>query len=115
MRKLLTTGLLAMTLLASTGCYSVGLVTRSVAPGETHHKWMHGFIYGLVGSEVDTESMCGTRGVARVDTYMSLGNMVLAALTWGLYSPMSLDVTCAAGAPAAAPGGAPSVQINVNN
>lgn len=101
MRKLLTTGLLALTLMASTGCYSVGLVTRNVPPGETHHKWMHGFIYGLVGSEIDAEGMCGNRPVARVDTYMSLGNMVLTALTWGLYSPMSLDVTCGAAAPMA--------------
>jgi len=88
--------LVATTLLflISTGCYHVGIVTRSVAPAESHHLWMHGFIYGLVGSELDSDRLCGTRPIAAVDTYMSIPNMIAAWLTAGIYTPMTAVVTC---------------------
>lgn len=80
--------------LGSTGCFSVGAYTRTVAPAESHHFWVHGFFWGLVGSDLDMDTVCGGRPMARVDTYMSMGNVVVSYLTGGIYTPMSLEVTC---------------------
>lgn len=85
---------LGLLVLLMTGCFSVGVYSRDTVPAESHHVWLHGFLWGLVGSDIDGGQMCGGRPIARVDTYMSLGNMVLYSITGGLYSSMSVEVTC---------------------
>src|SRR5262249_34384175 len=59
-------------------------------------KWANGFIYGLVPPPVvETAQRC-TNGVAKVETQHSFLNMLAQFITFGLYTPMQIDVTCAA-------------------
>ena len=81
----------------STGCYKATIETGRPASGQTvRQDWAHSFIGGLVPpSTVNTASQC-PNGVARVQTQLSFLNMVANAVTFGIYSPMSILVECAA-------------------
>ena len=73
--------------------------------GETKSAKQSFFLWGLVGgSEIDLAQLCPS-GVAGIDSKSSGGDEILTWLTGGLYSPMSVDVHCAAGG-AVATGGA---------
>jgi hypothetical protein len=85
-------------LFALTSCYSANITTDKQPSAQTiEKKWAHGFIGGLVmiGAEVDA-SQCNN-GVAAVETKLSFVNMLVNGITGGLYTPMSISVTCAAG------------------
>lgn len=63
------------------------------------------FLWGLVGGkEVNLDQMCPA-GVAQIKSQTSVGDQIFSILTGGIYSPMSVDVQCAAGG-AVAKGGA---------
>jgi len=81
----------------STGCYHATIDTGLTPSGQTVERpWAHSFIYGLVPpSTVETAARC-PNGVARVETQLSFVNMVASGLTWGIYSPMTITVQCAA-------------------
>ena len=98
-----TAALLALAVTAS-GCYHA-VVDTGRAPSTTtiEKPWAHSFLAGLVPPDVvETASRCPD-GVARVETKHSFLNSVANILTWGIYSPMSIEVTCAAGEAEAAP------------
>jgi hypothetical protein len=53
-------------------------------------------VLGLVPPEtVETASEC-TNGVAKIETRLSFLNQLVGLLTIGIYTPMSIKVTCAA-------------------
>ena len=55
--------------------------------------WAHSWVYGLVPpAPVNASSQC-TNGVAKVETEMSFLNG-LVGLTWGIYTPIHIKVTC---------------------
>lgn len=57
--------------------------------------WAHSFIYGLVPpSTMETKAQC-PNGVARVETQHSFLNGLVAAITWSIYTPVTITVTCA--------------------
>jgi len=59
--------------------------------------WAHSFIAGLVPpNEVSVASQC-ENGVAKVETQHSFLNGLVAAITFNIYTPMHITVTCAAG------------------
>ena len=59
------------------------------------NQWAHGFIFGLVPpSTVSTQAQCA-KGVAKVETQISFLNGLAQMLTFSLYTPMSIKVTCA--------------------
>ncbi len=59
--------------------------------------WSSSFIYGLVPpATVDAASQCST-GVAKVETQLSFLNYIASAVTFGIYTPMQITVTCASG------------------
>lgn len=93
--------ILAFAVLAGTGCYHATIDTgRPPAPETIEKNWAHGFVYGLVPpSVVETAQKC-PNGVAKVETMQSFLNGLVYYLTWGLYSPMTIKVTCAARASA---------------
>src|SRR5690606_8115703 len=94
------TGLLAIALVAgSAGCYHAVIETGRPASAEKIDKpWAHSFIAGLVPPDViETAERC-PNGVSRVETRHSFLNMVAAAVTWSIYSPMHITVTCASSA-----------------
>ena len=82
---------------ALTGCYHAVIQTgRPESTDVISIKWANGFIYGLVPPPiVETASRC-TNGVAKVETQHSFLNMLAQFVTFGLYTPIQIDVTCAA-------------------
>jgi hypothetical protein len=82
---------------ALTGCYHAVIQTgRPESTDVISIKWANGFIYGLVPPPiVETASRC-TNGVAKVETQHSFLNLLAQVVTFGLYSPIQIDVTCAA-------------------
>jgi hypothetical protein len=60
-------------------------------------EWTASWIAGLVPSDpVEAASEC-PNGVSRVETRHSLLNMVANVLTFGIYTPMTITVTCGTG------------------
>ena len=81
---------------ALTGCYHAVIQTgRPESTDVISIKWANGFIFGLVPPPiVETAARC-TNGVAKVETQHSFLNMVAQIVTFSLYTPMQIDVTCA--------------------
>jgi hypothetical protein len=98
MRRL-TTLACALAALLSAGCYRVTVLSGAPAAATpaVNVMWAHGFVYGLVPpAQVNTASQC-PQGVASVVTQQSFLNGLAQFLTWSLYSPQQITVTCATG------------------
>jgi hypothetical protein len=80
-----------------TGCYHATIETGAKpAPEVIQNDWATGLIYGLVPpAPVETKQKCAD-GVSKVETQLSLPNMLASMITFGIYTPMSIKVTCAA-------------------
>ena len=80
----------------SAGCYHV-TVDTGLAPGyQTKTIWAHSFIYGLVPpSVVEAKAQCGN-GIARVESQLGFVHQLVGLLTFAIYTPMQITVTCAA-------------------
>lgn len=108
MKKLQMTLVVLGLALAATGCATHTINYKSPtaqAGGATQSVKQSFFLWGLVGgSEVDLERVCPT-GVAQIQSKTGVGDQIFTVLTGGIYSPMSVDVTCSAGG-AVAKGGA---------
>lgn len=104
MRKSLDATLfgVALAVLALAGCYHATVETGATPSQQSIRKgFASSWVYGLVPpSTVATQERCPD-GVARVETQLSFVNQLVSLLTLGIYTPMQIDVTCAAG-PAAA-------------
>jgi hypothetical protein len=81
-----------------TGCYHAQVTTGLEASNEVYKKaWATSFIAGLVPPDmIDATEHCDN-GVAKVETRHSFLNLVAQAITFSLFSPMEITVTCAAG------------------
>ena len=90
-------GLLASILLISS-CYNAQITTGAQPSDQIIDKpWAHSFVFGLVPpDEVSAASQC-TNGVAKVETQISFLNGLVSAITFNIYTPMHITVTCAAG------------------
>ena len=101
MRRLLP--LLLVAVLVLPGCYHARVETGRPASATVVDKpWASGFIAGLIPPpEVNVESEC-PNGVSVVETEHSFLNLLVQGLTFSLYSPMHIKVTCAAAGNAAA-------------
>jgi hypothetical protein len=83
-------------ILSGIGCFRTTVET-GLAPSEqvVKKESASAWIGGLVGPEkVDAASACPS-GVAKVQTQQSLLNQVVAYLTLGIYTPMTIRITCA--------------------
>ena len=93
------TALLGVTtlLLSSVGCFHAIIETGAAAGTQMiSQPWASGWIYGLVPpTPISAASHCKT-GVARVETQLSFVNQLVSILTLGIYTPMNIQVTCAA-------------------
>lgn len=91
--------LVALAVVVSGGCYHATINT-GIAPGtqQLQNKWATGFVYGLVPpATVEAMAACGNRGVARVETQLSFLNQLVSGLTFGIFTPMEITVTCGQG------------------
>ena len=78
------------------GCY-VATIETGLPASDTKivNNWASCFVYGLVPPEtVQTASKCPS-GVAKVVTKHSFLNGLVAGLTLSIYTPMTIEVTCA--------------------
>lgn len=90
MKKLL---IMALALAACNHVYFIGDGT----PGETHVQSNAFFIAGLVGTaRIDARAIC-PNGVAAIHTYETFGDGFLGAITLAIYTPRTVEITCAAG------------------
>lgn len=89
--------LLVVFAIAASGCYHATIVTGRT-PGTVVHdeEFATSWVNGLVPPDtVGTANMC-PNGVAIVETELTFVNQLLGALTFGIYTPMRIKVTCAA-------------------
>jgi len=87
---------LFITLLLS-GCYHAQVTTGEEPSLEVYDQtFASGWLFGLIPPDVvRAENECSS-GVARVETRLSFVNMLVGNLTFGIYTPMHIRVTCAA-------------------
>jgi hypothetical protein len=92
-------------------CYHATIETGLPASPQVIEKpFASGWIYGLVPpSPVKAMSQC-PNGVSKVETQLSFVNQLVNFLTLGIYTPMSIKVTCASSGRSAAPG-APEIKV----
>jgi hypothetical protein len=80
---------------ALTGCYHAVIDTGRAANGTTIQRpWAHGFIFGLVPPSVTETAQKCPGGVAKVETKQSFLNGLVGAITYGIYTPMTIMVSC---------------------
>lgn len=96
MRRRATHLLAIAAVVTSAGCYHATIETGATPSTVTVEKhWASGWVYGLVPpNTVETQQKC-TKGVSKVETQHSFPNMLVGILTWGIYTPMDVQVTCA--------------------
>jgi hypothetical protein len=78
------------------GCYHA-TVNTGIAPGSRliERPWAESFVFGLVPPDpVDAMAECGSDGVSRVETKLSFLNGLVSALTFSIFTPMDITVTC---------------------
>jgi hypothetical protein len=87
------------------GCYHATVTTGATPSSEVIQKGSaSGWVFGLIPpSTIETASKCAN-GVAQVETQLSFVNQLVRMLTLGIYTPMTIKVTCAAAANAAVTG-----------
>jgi hypothetical protein len=110
MRKLASAVTPVLLVILLGGCYHV-TVNTGLTPGTKviSQQWATSFVFGLVPPKtVEAREQCGAAGVARVESQISFLNGLVSALTFSIFTPMQIDVTCAQGAaPPANPAPAP--------
>jgi hypothetical protein len=86
------------------GCYAARIET-GLTPSNKKivNMWASCWIYGLVPPTTIKASTECTNGVAIVETQHSFLNQVVGILTWGIYTPIQIVVTCAEKSTAAVP------------
>lgn len=85
-------------LFISSSCYHAKISTDAEPSARVYNKpFASSWINGLVPPpEVKAAEEC-KNGVAMVETKLSFVNMLVGGLTLGIYTPMHIKVTCAAG------------------
>ena len=88
----------ASLVLALTACYHATIETGlAPSPQVIDKPWASGWVYGLVPpSLVETKAKC-PNGVSKVETQHSFLNSLVGGLTFGIYTPIAIKVTCATG------------------
>lgn len=84
--------------LALSSCYHAQVVTDAKPSDQVIDKpWASSFVFGLVPPEIVTTASTCPNGVAKVETEISFLNGLVSAITFNIYTPMHIKVTCAAG------------------
>lgn len=98
MKQLCTVLLILVVGIGASGCYHANVITGLEESNKTvEKKWFLGFVAGLIiPDDLNVEEDCPD-GVARVETQLSFANQLVTFITGGIFSPMSITVTCAAG------------------
>lgn len=89
---------LVASLVMLTGCYHARITTGEEPSNQViDEPFASSWIYGLVPPDpVDAAAGCDN-GVAVVETQLSFVNQLVGFITFGIYTPMHITVTCATG------------------
>lgn len=89
----------ALVCLGLSGCYKATFIRDAKAVrGEEHDQWTTFFLYGLIGTdEVDVKEFCPDGNAAVIRTGGNFGTGFVGAITFGIYTPRKVYVTCAKG------------------
>ncbi len=80
------------------GCYHANVTTGLEPSAQVYEQtFASAWIFGLVPPNVVRAQDECSNGVARVETRLSFVNMLVGNITFGIYTPMHIKVTCAAG------------------
>jgi hypothetical protein len=91
------------------GCYHAVIDTGRPANGTTITRpWAHSFIVGIVPPSVTETAQKCPGGIAKVETQQTFLNGLVGALTYGIYTPMTITVSCTG---RAADAGAPTIKV----
>jgi hypothetical protein len=90
------TALVAAAAVTLSGCYHAVVETGRPPNGQEFRRtWAHSFIAGLIPpSTVNVAQQC-PNGVARVETVHSFLNLLVEWVTFAIYSPLEIRVSCA--------------------
>ena len=90
-------------LVLSAGCYKAVIETgRPASTTIVQNEWASSWIAGLIPpAVVNVASQC-PNGVSKVQTEHSFLNMLAQFVTFSIYSPMTITVTCASAGSASA-------------
>jgi hypothetical protein len=81
--------------LALTACYHT-ITTTTLSPGtKVTQQWVPTFIAGLVPGKVDAQAICRGKPIQGVETQMSFLNWLVGAITFSIFTPLTVTVTCA--------------------
>ena len=81
---------------ALSGCYHATITTGLTPSSQVIDiPWAMGWVYGLVPPATVEAGQDCPNGVAIVETQHSFLNQVVAGLTFGIFTPMHITVTCA--------------------
>ncbi len=99
-------------MLFAAGCYHARVETGLTPSAQmVEQTFASGWVYGLIPpSTVEAGQQC-PNGVAVVETELSFVNQLVSALTFGIYTPMHITVTCAAGGTSSLSAPAESVAV----
>ena len=88
----------AASLVATTACYHQVIQTGR-APGPTiiEKPWTATWVWGIIGATPINVSQQCKRGVATVETQMTVVNGLVYIITFGVYAPRDVKITCASG------------------
>jgi Bor protein len=64
-------------------------------PDVIHQPWASAFLFGLVPPDIREGRQLCPAGVARAETSHSFKNWLVSVATVGIYTPMTLTLTCA--------------------
>ena len=83
---------------SSTACFHQVVQTgRPPGPTIVDRAWVPTYLWGLVAAEpIDVRPECPS-GVAVIETEQSFLNGLVGALSFSLYTPLHVNVTCASG------------------
>lgn len=104
MHRKLSSVVAALGFLTTTACYHAVVETgRPAGTTVVSKPWVSTFVFGLVAAQdINVASDC-PNGVARVETQQSFLNGLVAAVTFGIYTPQTATITCAASRTGALP------------
>jgi hypothetical protein len=94
-----TSALAALSLLLSTSCFRLTVITGAPPSDKTIDlPWRNFFIAGLVSpdGEISTKEACPL-GIAKYQTESSFLNGLVSVVTQHIYTPLHTTITCAAG------------------
>jgi hypothetical protein len=94
--RMATVAVALLTTLA--GCFHTTVMATGAQPANSVERWQHFLIGGLVplSEQWDARTDCQGGG-AKVESSMQVANVLLTAITVGIYSSVTLKVWCAQG------------------